>query len=621
MKKQLHDFEYKKSFLQGKNSENSKLLKEELSKKDRLIKESLEEIENLKKENNSIKNQMLQLINEADIKYKLLFDNANDAIFLFKDDAFIECNNVTLNMFGCERKEQIIGKHPHEFSPEYQPNGLKSTDQALQKIQLAFNLKPQFFEWVHKRLNGETFDAEVSLNGFNFSGETYLLAIVRDVTKRKRLAYYDHLTNLPNRIMFFERAHNILENKENYNQIKSLLYLDLDRFKSINDTMGHNFADELLIAFSKRIKNFLREKDFIARIGGDEFVIFLSDLGHDFKRAKNIVEKISNKLLHISKHPYNLPSGDMHIALSIGVTVFEVSKDISVDAAIQEADLAMYHAKHEGGNKVKFYNKLMKEKFLKRLFLEKSLRKCISEKNLKVEYQPIFNDKFEIVSLEALSRWTSPSFGKVDPELFIAIAEESGLINQLGFNMLDTALSDINNLNSSLKENKKLELSVNISPFQLDQSSFIKDVKYLMEKHKVKKNFLSFEITENIFISDIEMAMGKLTKLRGLGVRILLDDFGTGYSSLNFASKLAINGIKVDKSFIDDLKHEKGCIKMLEIFLSIGKHLKLDVIAEGVEEQSQLEELKKIGFKKFQGFLFSKPLKIGALYDFLNKNL
>lgn len=562
-------------------------------------------------------------LTESKRRYQTLFDKSADALILLNDDGFVDCNKATLDMFGYKDKSELYQLHPSSISPEFQPDGELSSVKADLMVQKALQDGSHCFEWQHQRKNGETFPAEVILTVIPSREEQLVHAIVRDISERKKAeeeirfrAYYDSLTRLPNRQLLLDRLEQAIMTSQRSEDFNAILFIDLDRFKSINDSLGHNTGDLLLIDTAARIKHCIREIDTAARFGGDEYVVLLKHIGKEQDEASFNAKRIAQSINRTFQQPFILNHQEIHITCSIGITIFPISDD-SVEDIIKHADTAMYSAKESGRNKIAFYLSEMHETVLKRLALEKDLRTAVKNKQLSVHYQPQLNQQNQVIGVEALARWMHPEHGFVNPETFIGIAEETGLINELGQFILEQAINDM----LSLQQDDCMppQLSINISPHQFRHSEFVSLIKSALGLHQLEPHFLTLEVTESVIINNLNETISKFEDLRQLDIRMSLDDFGTGYSSLSHLKRLPLDELKIDKSFVFDLLKDPHDALLVQTILNIASEFGLDTVAEGVEDEDQLAFLQSKGCKYYQGYYFSRPLPLSELKAFMQK--
>jgi diguanylate cyclase (GGDEF)-like protein/PAS domain S-box-containing protein len=434
-----------------------------------------------------------------------------------------------------------------------------------------------------------------------------------DITAKKtaeaeiqKLAFTDQLTQLPNRTVFKEHLEAAIAISARKNIFGALLFLDLDDFKLINDTLGHHIGDQLLVAIAERLQQKLRNVDTIARFGGDEFVMILDDLGPSIFEARKKLEHIHQKLIAVFDQPFYCDGNEIHSRASIGTTIFN-GDSASEHELLQQADLAMYFSKSSGKNTVHFFNDEMKIDLLNRANIEKDLRKAIKNDEFYLVYQPKVDHQNKSLGLEALIRWKHPVKGILLPQYFIAVAEDTGLIIPIGQWVLEQACLFLNQW-SDLKIPSICSLSVNISPLQFAHNQFAELVIAALDAVPDSAGRLMLEITENALIEHLTDSILKINQLVEYGVSFSLDDFGTGYSSLFYLKKLPIREIKIDQIFVKDLIIDDTNEAIVSAVILIADKLALQVIVEGVETKEQVELLKSLGANIFQGFYFSEPL-------------
>ena len=415
----------------------------------------------------------------------------------------------------------------------------------------------------------------------------------------KKLAYHDPLTGLPNRAQLKQQIRIIVNRAAIEKQRFAILFLDLDRFKMINDTMGHDAGDLLLKAVADRIRHCVRESDFIARLGGDEFTIVLEDIESP-ESAANVAEKICRSV----GQPFVFMQQKMFVTTSIGISIFpDDGEDVS--ALIKHADSAMFRAK-EKRNNFCFYEQGMEAEIAKRLKLEQELRKAIDEDELVLHYQPQVTLKTgELIGAEALVRWQHPAKGLVSPDVFIPLAEESGLINQLSDWVLENAAVQLKHW---IQKGHKLTLAVNLSVKDLMAEELHTKLHDLIQRNSLPKNVLELEITESTLMDHPELMITEINKIKRMGITIAVDDFGSGYSSLNYLKRLPVDVLKIDRSFISDIESDPSDSAIVAGIIGLAKSLKMGTVAEGVETEEQRQILETLGCDNYQGYLFSKPL-------------
>jgi len=451
----------------------------------------------------------------------------------------------------------------------------------------------------------------------------YILAF-SDISQRKEaeeqirnLAFFDSLTQLPNRRLLIDRLGLALANAARHHRHGALLFLDLDYFKVLNDTEGHEAGDQLLIEAARRLKGCIREGDTVARLGGDEFVVMLEDLSEDEAEAATQAEKVAEKILETGAQPYLLKEREHHSSFSIGIGLFNATHQ-GVDELLRRADVAMYQAKANGRNTFCFFDPQMQEALVARAAMENDLRRVVAKGQLILHYQPQLDDKYHVVGAEALLRWEHPLRGLVPPAEFIPLAEETGQIIPIGHWVLETACKQLavwarNDLT------KNLVLAVNISNRQFHQPDFVDQLRAILDETGANPYRLKLELTESVIIDDIADTVEKMKTLKSLGIGFSMDDFGTGYSSLSYLRRLPLDQLKIDRTFISDLESNAGDAAIVEAIISMARSLGLDVIAEGVEKEAQRAFLHRHECPEFQGFLFGQPVPISIFENMLKK--
>lgn len=422
----------------------------------------------------------------------------------------------------------------------------------------------------------------------------------RSKEKIKKLAYSDYLTELPNRVAFTEMLDNVMLTRRN-EEVIALMDIDIDNFKNINDTLGHSYGDELLIDVTHRLRQAIDENDYLARIGGDEFLIItqnLEDIG-DYEAKIRRIQKVFD-------YPFVLSMKEYFVTVSIGITM--APKDgKTTQVLIKNADSAMYAAKESGKNTYCYFNESINEKLMEKIQIQSELRKAIENNEFVLFYQPQVDlETDKIVGFEALIRWQHPTKGLVPPKDFISLAEETGLIVPIGNWVLKEACTQLKEWQELGYSN--LLMAVNISVRQFRDHEFINMVKDVILDSNINASSLELEITESIALDDVEYTIETISKLKELGVGFSLDDFGTGYSSMNYLKRLPVNNLKIDKSFLDTILDNKCDQSIVQTIINLARNLDLVVIAEGVEKDEQQVFLKDVKCDKAQGYLYSKPL-------------
>jgi diguanylate cyclase (GGDEF)-like protein/PAS domain S-box-containing protein len=433
--------------------------------------------------------------------------------------------------------------------------------------------------------------------------------------KLYNLAYVDELTQLPNRSALKSRLEELISSKAGDDTYCALVFIDLDDFKVVNDTLGHDMGDALLAKIAQRFKQNLPNMDIISRFGGDEFVMLIESSSNDINTAHNKVDTTVSLIRDLFKQPFHCKNQKFYSRVSIGVTLFNDNKNNKFEL-LQQADLALYHAKACGKNTHRYFNQKLQLDLIKHTNIEKDLRNALINKEFFLVYQPKVSTNSKIVGVEALLRWQHPTKGMISPAEFIPVAEATGLIVPIGEWVLSEALVFIKSW-PALGVPPNCTLAINISPVQFKHTLFVQRFTAALKDVKDQVNQLILEITENTFIENLDESLVKINSLKEQGVTFSLDDFGSGFSSLNYLTVLPINEIKIDKSFIDDIVKDKRNTAILTAIIGIATELDLNLVIEGVESIDQVTLLKKLGAEVYQGFYFSKPLGETDLISFV----
>jgi len=429
-----------------------------------------------------------------------------------------------------------------------------------------------------------------------------------DITERKKaeemlnsMAYYDSLTGLSNRILFNDRLGLALAQARRTKEMLAVLYIDLDNFKAINDTLGHAVGDRLLQLVGRRLKDCLRDGDTIARLGGDEFVVLLPQI-----RCAEDATVVATKLLESFGLPFDLDNNELFITTSIGISLYPYDGD-DTETMLKNADTALYRAKEHGKNNYQLYTSAMNAKAFERLALENSMRRALDREEFVVYYQPQVNlATGQIVGMEALLRWQHPDLGLVYPSEFIGLAEETGLIISIGDFALRTACKQ----NKAWQDagHPPVRIAVNLSAKQFYQQNLDDTIAQALDDTNLHPKFLELEITESVVMKDTTSVSASLYKLKDMGIQVTIDDFGTGYSSLSYLKRFPIDGLKIDRVFIRNLTTDPNDAAIAKAIIAMAKSLNLRVVAEGVETTDQLEFLRSLKCDEIQGYLISRPV-------------
>lgn len=476
-------------------------------------------------------------------------------------------------------------------------------------------------EILGRQKNNSNLPLEATISKFYVDDRFFFTIILRDITERRHYeetiryqAFYDSLTDLPNRLLLKDRIELEISHSKHTSQNLAIMYLDLDRFKLINDTLGHDIGDKLLKEIAVRLKSCVNETDTVSRIGGDEFVILLPAIAHE----ENI-GNIATKILETIRETIIIDSHELYISVSIGVTIYpDDGKD--VETLLTNADVAMYRAKEKGKNNFQLYTPALNEKALERLAMENSLRRALEYKEFVVYYQPkVSTETEQIIGMEALIRWQHPNWGLVPPVKFIPLAEETGLIVPIGEWVLRTACTQTKALqNAGLPP---LTVAVNLSALQFQLQDLTTMVSNVLEETGLDPRYLELEITESIAMQNVEHTIKMINELKAMGIKFAIDDFGTGYSSLSQLNSFSVNKLKIDKSFVSKIDGIKDHSIIASTVLALGKSMALGVVAEGVENQEQVDFFKLNKCDEMQGYFFGKPMSKEDFEMFYYKKL
>ncbi len=456
---------------------------------------------------------------------------------------------------------------------------------------------------------------------YGSDGELREVVLVQeDITERiqaeeqiRNLAYFDPLTRLPNRRLLTDRLGQAMISGGRSREYGAMFILDLDYFKALNDTQGHDVGDQLLVQVAGRLSGAVRAKDTVSRFGGDEFVLILEELGADETTAIANAERVAEKVLEAIRQPFELTGriGRYQSSTSIGITLF-LGLDEPSETLLKQADVALYQAKGTGRNCISFFNPAMQAVIDERMVLDAALRNGLARGEFELFYQPQFDRQQRIVGVEALLRWCSAEHGLVSPARFVPLAEESGLILQIGKWVLETACAQLKAWSSD-ERTDGLQLSVNVSARQFMQPDFVRQVAQCLAESGAAPSLLKLELTESVVLDNVEGVIGKMLQLNELGVAFALDDFGTGYSSLSYLKRLPLEQLKVDQSFVRDSDSDPNAAAIVRAILAMSQSLGLQAIAEGVETEAQREFLAASGCLIYQGYLFGKPMPVAQL--------
>jgi diguanylate cyclase (GGDEF)-like protein/PAS domain S-box-containing protein len=542
---------------------------------------------------------------------------AANAIFITDRDGNIEWVNKAFERMSGYSTTESLGKNPRILNSGQHDKVFFHT---IWKTLLSGSVWRG--EVVERHKDGHLYTVEQTLTPI-LDGErvTHFVAIHEDISERKQaeeqirfLALYDSLTSLPNRELLREHMQRALASANRNERLVGVLFLDLDHFKDINDTLGHDIGDKLLQQVANRLRSCVRNTDSVTRFGGDEFAIIQSDLIH-VDGCASLAEKIISNL----SQPYQIGGHEIHSSTSIGITIYPFD-DGDQEQLLKHADMAMYRAKAEGRNNFQFFDVQMHREVRERIYMETALRQGLSGNQFHLVYQPqVSLGDGEMIGMEALIRWEHPERGTIPPSEFIPIAESCGLIQGIGEWVLYSACQQI--VKWQQGGMNKLRVGVNLSAFQLRELDLALTVERILEETGLEGRFLELELTESMLMENVDRAISTLCKLHDLGVNLAIDDFGTGYSSLSYLSQLPVHRIKVDQSFVREIFSKPQSAAIVDAVVKLGHSLGLDVLAEGVETQEQLRYLQDLGCDGVQGYYLSPPLPAEGFKYFVTQGL
>ena len=558
--------------------------------------------------------------NEQELKISATSFQTNEAIMVADENMnVVRVNNAFSRITGYSELE-ILGQ-----KPDFLNSGKQDEQFYKKRWETLFTEEKWSGEIWNRRKNGEIFPAweTISLVKDEGSNVTHCISFFSDITDFKlaekeieKLAFYDALTELPNRRLLCDRLEHELNNARRYDRAGLLFFLDLDRFKNINDSLGHSVGDELLIQTAQRLQSLLRDTDTAVRLGGDEFVILVSSqdgIRTDLLEQSSV---IAEKVLNIISSPYKIGKYELFITTSIGITLF-TGLDETVEQLLKRADTAMYQAKEAGRNTFRFYQQSMQEAVDIKLKIERNLRIALENNEFSLHYQPQLCDKNEVIAVEALIRWQNKELGSVSPAEFLPIAEDTGLIIAIGKWTIEMVCEQIN-----LWEEQNIhipQIAINISAKQFFQSGFVSMLDLITFEHSIDPNRVILEINEGVFLGNLEEAIDIMNILKERGFSFSIDDFGTGYSSLTYLKKLPFDQLKIDEAFTKDMVNLPRDLAIVKALILMAKGLGLNLIAEGVDTEQQLAYLSEFGCHNYQGYYFSKPLPAEQISEYLKK--
>ena len=559
---------------------------------------------------------------ESEVRFRSVIESATDAIVLTDTEGkILSWNHGAETIFGYPSQD-ILGMPIATLFPTVYSD-VQTTNPEINALASAGLLQPgcAAVEMLGVKRDGTELPLEISVSSWKTGDGSYYSGIIRDVTERKSLehqlthqALHDPLTKLPNRVLFRNRVEHALARAERRHAPIAVLFLDLDNFKTVNDTLGHSAGDALLIKVAERLQSCLRSSDTASRLGGDEFAVLIEETNETRDGAI-----IAQRILEILRKPINMGNRDVFVGASIGIAVSS-SIASTPSTLLRNADVAMYMAKSSGKNQFAIFQNEMHHALIKRSELETDLRAALNCGEFELAYQPIVDlESRRIIALEALVRWNHPRGLKIGPDEFIPIAEEANLMQALGRWILKQACSQCAYWNREFEHLRPVAVTVNVSSRQFLDDDLVSTVEFALEHSELDPRNLILEITEGTMLKDTETTIATLQKLRQVGVRLAIDDFGTGYSSLSYLHKFPIDVLKIDKSFIDKIADGREGAAMARAIISMSQTLQLGTIAEGIESEEQIVMLHKLGCGMGQGYLYSKPLAQSEMVKFLRR--
>jgi len=543
-----------------------------------------------------------------------ILDRSSNEVYVFKSDdfKFVQVNQSALDNLNFTH-EELMSMTPMELATDF---GDDLLSRFLEQLRSGKQNEISF-ETTHRRKDGTGYPVDVTLQISHEQSPPCFVAIVQDISERKRAedhirrqASFDALTGLPNRTVFFDHMTMAIASAFRNGKSFAVLFVDLDRFKDVNDSLGHIVGDELLKIVGKRLKSSIRKIDTVARFGGDEFTIILPEISHDHDAAV-----ISEKVLERLSAPFTIEDQELFVGASIGITIYpnDAKDEITL---LRNADMAMYRAKEEGRNTYRFFSPEMSAKVTRRMQMEVELRRALEGDEMFLVYQPIIDiSSNQVTGMEALLRWNHPQRGLIQPDEFIPLAEETGLIGPIGEWVLGTACKQANDwLNEGLPA---LKLSVNVSSQQLKHGLSGETIARQLAETSLPPESLTLEITESLVMADTGEATAWLAAIQEIGVSLSIDDFGTGFSSLSYLKRIPADFVKIDRSFITGLRKNSEDEALVKAIISLAHAMGFQVVAEGVETAEQLEFIKPLNCGYVQGFYYSHALTKVEFEEFL----
>ena len=564
--------------------------------------------------------QAEERLRASEERFRKLFEDTHQAILLVEDDRFVAVNQAALAMLRMERPDQLLGLSHVDISPPAQPDGRPSAEAAAAMARIASEQGFHEFEWEYVRADGEPFTTRVLLTLIHQGDKNLLHGVLTDITDQKKareqidfLAYHDTLTGLPNRMLGQDRLRHEVATAARHHTRLAVLYLDLDKFKYVNDTYGHAQGDSLLKGVAMRLTRCLRAGDTPCRLAGDEFMVVLPDL-QAHEQLSNACERILDSLAD----PFDLAGVQFVTSFSIGVAI--CPRDGTDDETLmRHADMALYAAKKAGPNSYRFFEPEMNARMMRYVRTRESLRQALDRQEFELHYQPQIDLRSgRTVSVEALIRWRRPGYGLVMPDNFLAAAEDSGLIGPIGRWALREACRQAAAWHD-VGMNDLVVTATNLSPVQFRKGNVEQDVLAALDESRLDPACLELELTESILLRHEEAVMATLARWTARGVRLAIDDFGTGYSSLSYLKDFKLDKLKIDRAFVSHILDDDNVRAIVQAIIAIARSLKLKTVAEGVEDAATADQLRAMGCDAAQGYLYSRPLPAAELVEWLKK--
>jgi len=557
-----------------------------------------------------------EALRESEVRLRTLIEQSPMAISFSRDGITLEVNARYIEMFGYESAAEVRETPLRE---RIAPSHRAEMQEKIERRRLG-QPTPTSYETVGRRKDGSEFPLFVSAKRIELADGPLTMSFLMDFTERKQaeerirhLAFFDQLTRLPNRELLQDRLSQALSTSARTRRYGALLLLNLDNFKSVNDTLGHAAGDALLQQVATRLAAEVRTGDTLARVDGDEFVILLEDLAPQPLAAAGQAKAFGLKMMHALSGSYTLPEGNTHVGCSVGATILAGHRQTAQDL-VKQANIALHQAKRSGRNALRFFDPGMQESVNARAALEAELREAIAASQFALHYQLQVDENGRELGAEALLRWNHPERGLVSPAQFIGLAEETHMILPIGQWVIDAACARLAAWSYGART-RALSLAVNVSSLQFQQPDFVVQVLGSIRRHGVDARRLKLELTETMLQGDIERTVSTMNVLKTEGVQFALDDFGTGYSSLQYLKRLPLDQLKIDRSFVHEIAADPNDKAIVTTIIAIAERLGLDVIAEGVETHEQLEVLRACGCGRYQGYLFGKPVPPERLFE------